>query len=265
MSDWMVWKAGRRVSLVVAVASAVVLGMAFPDAALAGKGGDKSKGKSGGLSAGLDGGYLGVGGGFFTENSRREGEETRQVSTDDQSYDYTSDDFFNGNIWYLTTLGNRVRAGAGLEYIGGYEAMRKPEEDEEADDIQPYEFGHLTNLYLRAEWLVPFMDDKQIVVGAQGGFSTLFPDGDFRQEIDDMKDQNISVFGGPRFGLDLAPLVGARWQIQKAFALRLDFSLHWQRLFLFNVSDTVEGVNFERTWTAKVLRYNLGLGIEVDL
>jgi hypothetical protein len=97
----------------------------------------------------------------------------------------------------------------------------------------------------------------------------LFPDGsrdgDLRREIRDMKDDGVTVFGGPRLGVDLAPMVGFRWSIDERFALRADFGIHWQRLFLLNVKDTVNDVDFRRTWTAKVLRYNLGIGLEFGL
>jgi hypothetical protein len=218
---------------------------------------------------GLDGSYIGVGGGFFVENSRREGEQVEQVESTDESYDYTPDGFLNGSLWYLKAVSPRVRVGGGLHYFGGYEAVRALTEDEmeqdEPPDIPAYELGQMVTPYARAEFLVPFLDSAQLVVGAEAGMTMLFPDGDFRQEIREMKDQEISVSTGPRLGVDLGPSVGARWALDDRLALRADFSVHWQRIFLFGVDDTVDGVDYSRDWTAKILRYNLGLAMEVTL
>ena len=158
-----------------------------------------------------------------------------------------------------------VRAGAGLHYYGGYEAVREPEEDEDAEDIDAYELGQNLTLFARGEWLVSFADDMGLVLGAQAGLIGLFPDGEFKREIEALRDEGVTVFGGPRPGLSLAPIVGARWQLDERLALRADFAVHWERIILFNLSTEVENNNFERSWTAKILRYNLGIGMEVTL
>lgn len=247
---------GWVVALVVALAAGEV-------AAQESDGGDDGETSAAVLPSG---GVVGTGLGFYFENSRLEGEETRESQTTDQSYDYSADNLLRGSLWFLKAIsGNRVRVGGGLAYFGAYEGMREPEEDEEADEIEAYEYGQMVTPFARGEWLIPFLDRFQLALGAQAGLTVLFPDGEFRREIDDMKDQDISVFGGPRFGVDLAPRVGTRWQIDERLALRADFGVHWQRIFMLNVDDSVEGVDFSRDWTLKVLRYDLGLTMEVAL
>ncbi|MGM0556634.1 MAG: hypothetical protein ACQEVA_09685 [Myxococcota bacterium] len=209
--------------------------------------------------------YVGVGLGFYTENSRLDGETTRQIDTDDDSFDYSADNFLQGSIWTMMSAGDRLRAGIGLHYYGSYETVREPEEDEDPEDIDARELGQYATLFARGEWLLPFADDYELVLGAEAGVSALFPDGEFRRRIEGMEEDGISVFSGPRPGISLAPLVGARWQLDERLALRADFAVRWERIFLFNVSDTVENISYERTWTAKVLRYNLGIGMEVTL
>ena len=227
---------------------------------------EKSKDKDkGGDDEAAGPSYVGIGLGVYLENSRLEGETTRLVNTTDQSFDYSADNYLQGNIWLLKTVTKNVRAGAGLHYYGGYEAVREPEEDEDAEDIDAYELGQNLTLFARGEWLVSFADDMGLVLGAQAGLIGLFPDGEFKREIEALRDEGVTVFGGPRPGLSLAPIVGARWQLDERLALRADFAVHWERIILFNLSTEVENNNFERSWTAKILRYNLGIGMEVTL
>jgi hypothetical protein len=221
--------------------------------------------KEEGDTAVLDGPNIGVGIGAFSEDSRREGEEIRENETTDESFDYTADDFLSFQLWYLQPVIPRVRVGGGVRYFGSYELMREPGEDESAEDVDAYELGQMATLFGRAEWLIPFADDMQLILGAEAGGTILFPDGDFRTTIDEMVDQDISVYEGPRFGFMLAPLVGGRWKVDDRLAVRLDLSMHWQRINLLGVDDTVEGVDYRRAWTAKILRYHVGLGMEVSL
>lgn len=213
--------------------------------------------------------HLGIGAGLYFENSRREGEEVRQAETTDESFDYKADDFLSGSVWYLRTIAPRIRAGAGLHYFGSYEVLREPTEEEqqqdEEPDIEAFELGQMVTPFARLEWVVPLFDATQVLLGAEAGPTVLFPDGEFRRSIDSMEDEDISVSTAPRLGVDIAPMLGARWEFDRRVALRADFSVHWQRLFLFNVDDNVEGVAYERTWTAKILRYSLGFSMEVKL
>ncbi len=212
-----------------------------------------------------EGELIGVAAGYYTENSRREGEEVRQNETTDESFDYNADNFLNASLWYVTPVLPRVRAGGALQYFGGYEMMREPGEDEEAEEVEAYEFGQMANLVARIDWLIPFATDKQLALGAEAGGTVLFPDGDFRATLEDMTEENISVSEGPRLGVILGPRVGGRWQIDSRVAVRLDFSVQWQRLFLMSVDDSVDNVDYRRSWTGKILRYNLGVGMEVTL
>lgn len=267
----------RRLPAALAIIASLLLSLsvlAMPQQALAQDDGDEKADKNdekakdkdageGGEAAGPS--YVGIGLGVYLENSRREDSTTALANTTDNSFDYSADNFLQGNIWLLKTVTNNVRAGAGIHYYGGYETVEEPEEDEDAEDIEASELGQKITLFARGEWLVSFSDDMDLVLGAQAGLIGLFPDGEFKREIEAIRDDGATVFGGPRPGLSLAPIVGARWQLDERLALRADFAVHWERLILLNINTEVEGTNFERSSTAKILRYNLGLGMEVTL
>ena len=250
----------RLTSLFASVIAAIAI-VTLPTHALADEPGESTPG--------LKGGYVALSVGAFFENSRLEGEELRGVDTTDESYDYNPDGILNAQLAYLTALTPRIRVGGGVTYFGSYEADQIPGENQDQDDVTTVEYGQMGNFFGRAEWLIPFLDQFHFILAAQVGVNLLFPDGsrggDLRREIQDMNDDGISVFGGPRLGVDLAPMIGFRWSIDPRFALRADVGIHWQRLFLMNVNDTVNDVDYRRTWTAKVLRYNIGVGLEFGL
>ena len=261
--------APARADVCLLAALSLLLLVALPPTASASDGAEKTKAASGASATSVDGNYVGVGLGLFAENSRREGKLTKQVETTDESWDYNADDFLNGSLWFMHGLGSNIRVGGGLHYFGNYEAMRhKTKEERQSDEkvkIRAYELGQMVTPFARGEWLIPVFQKVRLVLGAEAGVSVLFPDGDFRQQLREMKDQKVSVPTTPRLGVDLAPIVGARWALDGRVAFRADFSVHWQRLYLMSLDQKVEGVTYKRNWTAKILRYNVGLTMEVAL
>lgn len=68
----------------------------------------------------------------------------------------------------MHTLGQNLRLGGGLSFIGGYEIQEKLPEDSDRDqkDVEAFELGQLVTPFARAEFLVPFLGDKALVLGA---------------------------------------------------------------------------------------------------
>lgn len=211
--------------------------------------------------------YIGAGAGLYTEDGDLRGEERRDVvREEDESFSFDSHNAFMGGIWYLRHASENVRWGGGLRYYGSYEIVEIPqEENNNADEPQPFELGQLTDFYVQAEWLIPFRDDYALILGAQAGPSLLVPDGEFQQQIDDLKDQGVDVWDIPRVGFNLAPQIGARWQLDERLSVRGDLGMRYENLYLFAVDDNVEGVTYERSWTTSTLRYEFGLAMEIAL
>lgn len=211
--------------------------------------------------------YIGTGAGFYTEDGDLTGEERRDVVREkDESFSFDSHNALMGGIWYLRHASENVRWGGGLRYYGSYEIVEVPEEENNNDDEpQPFELGQLTDLYVQAEWLIPFSGDYALILGAQAGPSLLFPDGEFQEQIDELKDQGVDVWDTPRVGFNIAPQIGARWQLDERLSVRGDLGVRYENLYLFAIDDNVEGVTYERAWSTSTLRYEFGLAMEIAL
>jgi hypothetical protein len=210
--------------------------------------------------------FIGTGAGIYTDDGDLEGLERRDVVQEsDESFSFDSHNSIVGSIWYLRQASENIRWGGGLRYYGNYEVLELPDEEGNDDEFQPYELGQLANFYMQAEWLIPFADDMDLILGAQLGPSLLMPDGEFQQTIDELKDQGVDVWDTPRLGYHVAPQVGGRWVVDDRLAFRGDLGVRYENLFLFAVDDNVEGVAYEKSWTSSVLRYEFGLAMEVKL
>ena len=210
--------------------------------------------------------YIGVGGGLFSDDGELQGEETRDVArSDDESFQYESDNLLMGSIWYLRHATDSVRWGGGLRYYGSYEILEIPEDPDNDDEIQPFELGQLTDFYVQGEFLLPFGGNKALLLGAQAGPSLLVPDGEFQRTIDDLDEQGVDVWNTPRLGFNLAPFVGGTWEIDDRLTARADLGVRYEQLFLLAIDDNVDGVAFEKSWSTSALRYELGLSFEVEL
>jgi hypothetical protein len=209
--------------------------------------------------------HIGVGAGLFSDDGDLEGEERRDVVQEsDESLAFSSHNMLLGSIWYLRHASEKVRWGGGLRFYGSYEIVEVPEEDED-DEPDPFQLGKLTQFYVQAEWLIPFGEDKALILGGQAGPSVLFPDGEFQDTIDELDEQGVDVWDTPRVGFHVGPSVGARWQLDDRLSIRSDLSIRYENLYLFAIDDDVDGVAYEKSWTTSTLRYELGLGMEIEL
>jgi hypothetical protein len=210
--------------------------------------------------------YIGTGAGIYTDDGDLEGlERTDVVQENDESFSFDSHNSIVGGIWYLRHASENVRWGGGLRYYGSYEVLEVPDDENNDDEFQPYELGQLTNFYMQAEWLVRFGGDKALILGAQVGPSLLVPDGEFQQEIDELKEEGFDVWDTPRIGYHIAPQVGALWELDDRLSVRTDLGIRYENMFLFAIDDEVDGVAYERSWDTSVLRYEFGLAMEVKL
>lgn len=207
---------------------------------------------------------LGVGGGLYLESAQLDGVEEVSVRETDQSFEYKNDGYLNAYLRYLRPYGERLRIGAGLTYYGIYRGVEVGE-DGPADPPVLYEFGPLLELFAQAEYLVPMGERLELAVGSQLGGAVLFPRGNLQREIDRLQDQNVGVWNVPRPGYFFAPLVGARWSLDDRLSLRGDVLFKWERMHLFQTTESVDNTSFRKSWTTSALRTELLVGIEIAL
>lgn len=205
---------------------------------------------------------IGVSGNFFFEDSDLSGEQQVSVQTNDESFAYVADDFLNATLYYLQPFKESGRIGGALTYYGDHIA-EIPQEGEEVPEF--YDFGHLIELVVRAEWLIGVTESIDLIAGAQAGIPILFPGGDFQDEIDDLKDQQASVWDIPRTGFVVGPLLSARYKYHESLYFRADIGIKYEKIFLFNTTEEVQGVPFRKDWTLTTVRTEIGLALEVDL
>lgn len=209
---------------------------------------------------------LGIGPGFFVEDSDLSAEEQASIELRDESFAYTSDGFLSGSIYIMKDWTESIRLGGQVTYYGTYSASVTPEGDNNNDEEpQIYEFGRLLEVSARIEYLLPVTDTIDLALGGMAGFPILIPDGDFQAEIDRLKDQEVGVFDLPRIGYLLSPVFGARYKYSEHLYFRGDLLFKWEQLFLFRTTEEVQSIPFRKTWSTSTLRSEFTLGIEVVL
>lgn len=208
---------------------------------------------------------VGIGPGMFFEDGTMSGEEQASVQVTEETFDYISDGTLNFSVWWLAAVSENLRMGATIMYYGSYTASIQDEEANDDDEEQLYEFGSLWEFYGRIEYLVPTYEGLDVMFGAIAGIPVLFPDGDFQEEIDRLRDQQASVWDLPRIGYMVGPIVSMRYGYSDYLFFRLDLALKWEQILLFNTSEEVQGVAFAKDWAISTLRSEFTLGIEVGL
>lgn len=202
---------------------------------------------------------VGIGLGMFAEDSALEA--SQNVEPADQSFEFSSANLFVGQVWILFPVERRLRLGAGLRYAGNYIADRGSENEQEIED---YQFGHMLDLYMQFEFLVDTLPTVDLVLGLVGGANLLFPGGNFGDELQTTTD-TVGGWGGPRPGFFLGPLLGVRWPIHPAFALRADMTITAGKILLFATDARAAGFQYHKDWSINAIRYQFVIGAEVNL
>lgn len=207
---------------------------------------------------------IGVGGQLFFDDIDLVGERKVSVLSTDEGYAASSDGLMSGSIWALKSLGQGLYIGGHIQYYGSYTTA--PDE-EVNNDTRVKSFGHWLEISGRGEWMLDVMPDVSLGLGAQAGLVMLFPGDDFAREIDALRDQGASVSSAstPRLGYLIGPNLAARWRFMSPLALRLDLGLKWQQVYLFKNEEKIGGVPFRKDWQLNLIRYEVGLGLEVAL
>ncbi len=208
---------------------------------------------------------IGVGASFFFEDSQLDAEEQLSVQVNDESFEYVSDGFLSGSLYYLSAWNENLRLGGGIQYFGTYIAEEVPEEELDEDEEPPtYELGTLVELRAMIEYLFP-AGVFDLGIGAVAGVPILFPDGDFKEEIERLQDEQAGVWNVPRIGFLVGPRISGIYHYSEYLSFRADIGIVWERIWLFNTSEEVQGTPFSKTWTSKILRTEFSLGLEVKI
>ncbi len=208
---------------------------------------------------------VGVGAALFFEDTDLMQEERAAVQEDSNTQAYSADSFLSGSIWFLYPLGTNIRVGSQLEWYGTWIGVEENEEDNGDEEPETYEFGRLLEFFGRVEYNVPVGERYDLYFGGIFGVPVLFPDGDFKAEIDEADEDGLNVLSFPRIGFLVGPTIGAAWQYTDYLAVRGDLMFKYEKMFLFRTSQTVEGVGFQKNWDTSTFRWSLNLGIEVAL
>jgi hypothetical protein len=206
----------------------------------------------------------GAGVGLYLERGELIGEE--QIGPQeprDESFTFRNSNFLTGSMWILFDAPLGLRIGGGARFYGNWNVRERDQDNSGDNDDPPIGFGKLLEVDSRVEWLLDVTDAVGITFGLHTGLATLFPGGRLRDEIDRLRDQDVSVWRVPRLGLTVMPLVGARWQFLELLAARADIGVRYERLWLFATTDDVSGVAVRKRWAVDTVRYELNLGLEV--
>ncbi|MEL6180613.1 MAG: hypothetical protein AAFS10_16755 [Myxococcota bacterium] len=191
-------------------------------------------------------------------------DDTFRTSVIDQSdpFDYENDSSWSLGLSYLTHATASVRYGGELRYLGNYSVTR---EGVEGDQDPDFTFGPLLEAVARAEWLVPIVKKRwTLLVGGQAGLAMLIPGRDLERQIEELQDEGVGVWSGPRFGYVIGAQVGVRHPVWDRLSLRLDYGIQGSRILVYNTDDEVNGIPVERDTTLRILRHQVALGAEVS-
>lgn len=211
---------------------------------------------------------IGLGANVFFEDSKLNGVQQISVQENDESFEYRSNSFLTGSLWFLLQITDRIRVGSMLDYYGTYTSATKCQEGQCDDpNFEPrlFTFGKLLEFHGRFEYGIPVTEDVSLLLGTVFGAPILFPGGDFKDHITSLQEQGAGVLDLPRIGYLVGPNVGTRWRYSEHLALRGDLIVKWEQIFLFRTSQNIDGIPFRKSWTTGTLRYEIGVGVEVTL
>lgn len=207
---------------------------------------------------------LGLGVGFFTENTERRREEWvggQQTRIPDPE-EFESDSIYNIQAWYLQPFWFRgLRVGGSVAWFNNY-ALEAPDAE---DDDEPIVMGQLFQLGLQTEYEINVVSKLGVVLGLRGGGALLFPSGDLREEIEERERRGFDVWASPQFGLYLAPLAGVRWPLSERVSLRSDLSVQFSKLWLYSAEGEAAGITSEARASLGTTRTQLLIGLDFGL
>jgi outer membrane biosynthesis protein TonB len=201
---------------------------------------------------------VGVGLDLFTERARMTGQQSINDFQRDESFDYKSATFLAATLSLsipAPILEDRARIGGGVRLFGNYSA----------GGDRRFGFGLLNQAFVLGEYGLPFADKMEIMFGGRVGMSLLVPGRDFDQEIDRLQVQGVGVWSVPRVGWLAGLSAGWRRRMSEHILLRADLSGQLDKLYLFSTDETIEGLEFSKSWSTFGLRLGLTLGVEVAL
>ncbi len=208
-------------------------------------------------SESITGPILGLSLGLFGEQGTREATTSIGDLTEDEGTDYRTRDPFSLSFTAAKVLSTQVpsghlRAGALVRYEGRYKTRA---------DGENYTYGTLAEWGGLLEWSITGLPMIDLVLGMRGGLTTLFPGQDFRAEINTLKGQGVSVWGGPRLGGFLTPQIGAEHTlVDGLLRARADLGLSFRYLPLLAVREDLGNVTYEQQWFLQSTRIELILG-----
>ena len=192
----------------------------------------------------------------YGESSGLNGHQNLDVMESNESFDYGAGPFAL-RTWVKFPWKTRLQWGAGLAWRGRYSA--------ELENDQAFVFGQLTELYGQIDYGIPFHKKWTANFSGRVGLATLFPEGDFSNEIERLQDGDVGVWSGPRFGWLIGATAGVRYPLTKRITLVGDLGLEAERIYLFHTQDTVGDVHVEKSWRNEVTRVSVSFGMEVGL
>jgi hypothetical protein len=201
---------------------------------------------------------IGVGLDLFTEDARMAGQQSINASQRDESFDYKSATFLSATLSMsipAPVFEERARIGGGVRLFGNYSA----------GGDRRFGFGLLNQAFILGEYGLPVANKTEVMFGGRVGVSLLIPGRDFDQEIERLQVQGVGVLSVPRVGWLAGLSAGARRRMSEHILLRADLSGQLDKLYLFSTSESIEGLEFSKSWSTFGLRLGFTLGIEFAL
>jgi hypothetical protein len=214
----------------------------------------------------LDSAQIGLGAGFFMEDSEQRDEQLRggQETRNTEPQEWESASVYNLQAWYLRAiLTPGLRWGGGITWYNSY-SLEDPEA--ENDDEEPFVVGQLFQVGLQGEYeITRVVSDLGVVLGLRGGGSMLFPSKDLRARLEALDRLGFDTWGGPSPGVYLAPLAGIRWPLTERVSLRADLSVQFSKLWLYSADGEAAGITSEENSELATTRTQLLIGLDFGL
>ncbi len=190
---------------------------------------------------------------LFTEFSHLNGRRVIDVAAMDESADYSSGPIaLRGWVWLPWKKRFRLGGGAAFRSYS-------------VDDNGEFSLGPLFDAYGQIDFRLPNYKKFEFALTGRAGLLMLIPSGDLSREIDRLQADDINVFGGPRLGWIAGGSFAGRYPISRKFTLLVDLGFDIGRLYIFRTKQTVDNLNFSKTWTGEIQRLTLSAGVEMTL